>query len=605
MRRIFVFAALLSLATVSLPAAALQLVHIEGNVGGASGGHTALRLGDTVFHFQHDGDVFRLERQRWESFEREYRRFQNRPLHLMRLPLEGRTLERLRDHLNAAHLDQLRRLRERQAARRDRRLLEALSGDALGVPVTAAGLVDPARTDDPYAEMLRRRIEAQLGESLETRLMAAEAMVQAAIRATTESPSPQAPRRARDALAYREALQALVFGHGIAADAIIDPEAEGIRLPPLGPTERSALATAADRLATRGAALAESSRPDRGVALLRLHARWIARQDTLAEGRWRVLDPYGDLAPIISASEARSRSQELNALSDEGLRLLSGERLSVMRGEPAESALQRIEELLGRSVEAARGARGLATRDATYRLLPSRSREVRVTLPPGAPAPEEALNEADTRLRQVEAKVQRLDGYDLLTRNCATELQRVLVAGLGGPEAEREFLGGNLHPGEALTFIPWRYFEVIRERYRTTHEVRLAAYREQLLAARYHDQQGLVAPAWSYLRETVVPTSTFYTPRDRDGTFLVFTDDARWLRPVWGVANLLAGLGDASLGVLTAPVDRGQRLTRGGRGMLFSLPELVFGNIRKGSFDLSTLPSLERCEGASAETCAD
>ena len=34
------------------------------------------------------------------------------------------------------------------------------------------------------------------------------------------------------------------------------------------------------------------------------------------------------------------------------------------------------------------------------------------------------------------------------------------------------------------------------------------------------------------------------------------------------------------------PVDGGEMLWAGLRGALFSLPELVFQNIRKGSFDL-------------------
>jgi hypothetical protein len=34
---------------------------------------------------------------------------------------------------------------------------------------------------------------------------------------------------------------------------------------------------------------------------------------------------------------------------------------------------------------------------------------------------------------------------------------------------------------------------------------------------------------------------------------------------------------------------RGDRLVRAGKGVLFSTPELVFVNIRKGSFDAATL----------------
>jgi hypothetical protein len=36
---------------------------------------------------------------------------------------------------------------------------------------------------------------------------------------------------------------------------------------------------------------------------------------------------------------------------------------------------------------------------------------------------------------------------------------------------------------------------------------------------------------------------------------------------------------------VTAPFDDGRRLRAGFHGAFFSLPELVFANVRKGSFD--------------------
>ena len=60
--------------------------------------------------------------------------------------------------------------------------------------------------------------------------------------------------------------------------------------------------------------------------------------------------------------------------------------------------------------------------------------------------------------------------------------------------------------------------------------------------------------------------------------------DAVWSRPLLGTLNLGYGLLQTGLGILTAPFDRAERLRRGLRGSLYSLPELAFFNIRKGSF---------------------
>ncbi|MCP5056694.1 MAG: hypothetical protein GY937_08200 [bacterium] len=574
--------------TTALRDESIHFVHVEGNVGGASGGHSALRLGETLFHYQHDGDVFRLVREPWTTFQLEYGGFQNRPLHVARVPAEARALEQIQDHLTSLHLAQVRRLRERLSTQRDRRLLEALTGRASGVPVTAAGLLDPQRAGDPYAEALRARVTSGLQGGLPGRLVRAEQELRDATEALWLRPDGAAPSRARDALALREALRALIHGDGLAEGVLVDAARVDVELSALTGGEHRALANYAERLAARASALLDSPRTDRGIALLRLQARWLAVQHSLEEGRWLALDPYADRPATITAADARLRKREFAALAEQGRVLLEEQRQHVLVGVPEAAGFNLLEDLLGRTAEAARGARGEAIRDARERLLPSRSREVGISPAPAGRRPERALALAQEREQAVSADLRQRYGYDLLTRNCSTELQRALVGAFGTPEAERQALGGSLTPNQGLGFIPWRYFLQVVAHYPVAEVERLPSHRERLLADLY------ARPGrWrTYLREAGVLTSSLYTPRDRDGSFLFFTDDARWLRPVYGTANLLAGLGDTGVGALIAPFDRGRRLLRGARGVLFSLPELAFGNIRKGSFDLSTLPPL-------------
>lgn len=579
----------------SAAAESIDFVHVEGNVGGASGGHSALRLGEIVFHYQHDGDVFRLVREPWTTFRLEYGGFQNRPLHIAQVPVETHVFDQVRDHLSLLHLTQVRRLRARLAARRDSRLLEALTGRTSGVPVTAAGLLDPSRAGNPDAEELRIRVEAGRSGELQARLVDTRRELREATRALQRRPTATGPARVRDALALREALLALIEGHGLADDALVDAAREGIELAPLSTGERRALTRFADRLTARVWALLDSPRPDRGVALLRLQARWLAVRRSLAEGRWLALDPYGDRPPTISAADARQRKREFAAYAEQGRVLLKEQRRQVLVGVPEAAGFSLLEGLLARTVEAARGAQGEAIRDARELLPPSRSREIEITAALAGQRPEQALALAQERERAVSSDLQRRYGYDLLTRNCSTELQRALVEALArsGPGTERRALGGSLAPSEGLGFIPWRYFRQVVARYAVAKVERLPSSRERLLADLYTRSNR-----WrTYLREANVLSSRLYTPRDRDGSFLFFTDDARWLRPLYGAANLLVGLGDASLGVLVSPFDRGRRFLRGARGALFSLPELAFANIRKGSFDLSTLPPLAEGSG--------
>jgi hypothetical protein len=93
------------------------------------------------------------------------------------------------------------------------------------------------------------------------------------------------------------------------------------------------------------------------------------------------------------------------------------------------------------------------------------------------------------------------------------------------------------------------------------------------------------APLAVYLRESNTLTSTLFRRGAHDSFFVFFTDDVVAPRPLWGTVNLLAGLGASAVGLALAPVDHGATLRAGLRGALFSLPELAFVSLRKGSFD--------------------
>jgi len=55
-------------------------------------------------------------------------------------------------------------------------------------------------------------------------------------------------------------------------------------------------------------------------------------------------------------------------------------------------------------------------------------------------------------------------------------------------------------------------------------------------------------------------------------------------RPLLGAVNGAAGLGAGAAGVALLHFDHGRLLGSGLRGVVFSLPELAFVNLRKGSF---------------------
>ena len=108
----------------------------------------------------------------------------------------------------------------------------------------------------------------------------------------------------------------------------------------------------------------------------------------------------------------------------------------------------------------------------------------------------------------------------------------------------------------------------------------LNSYRGQQLEKLYDRNNGLM----SVLRESNTFTSTLYTYNPDDAFFVFFTDDNLIFRPLFGLFNTAAGIGQSVFGFLNWPFDAGKNLKSGATGVLMSLPELMFFNMRKGSY---------------------
>jgi hypothetical protein len=96
--------------------------------------------------------------------------------------------------------------------------------------------------------------------------------------------------------------------------------------------------------------------------------------------------------------------------------------------------------------------------------------------------------------------------------------------------------------------------------------------------------------SWVYARESNVFSSSLYNHNPDDAWFVFFTDDAVLLRPLFGVINTLAATSQSVFGLVNWPFDGGQEIKIGARGILTSLPEIAFFNIRKGSYPYPISP---------------
>jgi hypothetical protein len=205
---------------------------------------------------------------------------------------------------------------------------------------------------------------------------------------------------------------------------------------------------------------------------------------------------------------------------------------------------------------------------------------VAVPLPASPKAHAQAARAADANARRYREWLEREFRFNLFTRNCTTEIVRMVDRSLEDGTGEERQLAARLEPGERFTFVPFRLASLAGEVYPGSEVRFLPSWRRRQLE-RLYGERGYAA----WLRESNTLTSSLYEPwPESDTIFLFFTDDVAPPRPLLGALNLAYAAAHTVGGLLMAPVDRGAHLEQALRGMLFSLPELAFFNIRKGTF---------------------
>lgn len=590
--------ALAALLATAPPARAttLDYFYIEANEGGSSGGHVALGVGDDVYHFQQDDDgLLALRRDPRPVFRLRYTLLQNRPVHVLRLAADADVVERVRGAFAERLLVEAGE-RQRQAALDADVRLFTLAADPQPAPVwpvRGAGYFLPAAFDrgsdgtgaSPALAALRERLGvATVADALAARRRELAALplrvAPPPVAGTLDVAPPTAATRVGELLEQITALELLLAAPGLRDDALL--AAPG----PLSADERAALQRYAAHSREALAALPASPRPDWGRTMLVGMARLAAIDASLAAGRLLVLDGWPADAQRPPLPDGAQRAAFFAALGEHSdLALATQRRAFASPDGGGEASFTRLESAAIRAAD-------VATADAAQRsprvapdpLLPGRvamRRELVVALPPPATAGRElaAARSAATTYR---ASVDAWRGYQLVTRNCVTELFAVAesASAVGGDPvtAQRATLGSAV-PRLPWNAIPFVAADGVGASAPVVASETWPSYQQVMRQRRLARAGGPAA----WLAERTVIGAEDYRPGPTDSTFLFFTDDAVAARPLFGGANLAVASANALLGMVTWPIDGGHRLQAGARGALFSLPELAFVNIRKGS----------------------
>ncbi len=588
------------IATAASGATRVEFLYADASEGSASGGHVALRLDDRVYHYQRDADgLLVLSRDAWQDFAFQYRAVENRNLFASEIAVAEETAARLRDHFDRRFVAENAERQHLVALRNDVALLDALTDpDHPGFALRGAGFFARDRKPSGRSERAARAAFASLHRKLETnpgasflakRRRAADASLRAAaLPFATSEPD----RSALDAYPFSERV-ADAHAARLALDVLHDapPLRHGVRRVLPGVLDATARASLRERRRAIEASLAElvgSPRPDWGFAFLLGAARLALTIESLERNRMVVLDvgPASDAPrlPFDGAPEALAAH-----LSWRGERLATALRayLANPGDERALSALER-EAALHAELVAAFEARALPRR-LPANLVPEGRALVRPLPRLGFDAETGVAlrRRAEERLARAEETSRRERDYDLIERNCVTELFAQIDAATD--DATLPAVGA-----APLTFVPFVADRTVAAHWPGAHRRILPSRRTAARA----EESGWIAR----LRESNTITSTLYTPHAGDSIFLFFTDDAGFARPLLGAANVVTGVIASGAGLAWAPLDRGVLFGRGLRGVTASLPELAFFNIRKGTFPLALPPRKMRADGDARST---
>lgn len=571
----------------------LDFIYVDANTGQSSGGHSALRFQDTVYHFQYYPDeIFRIVREPYENFSYSYNIYSNRTSRIVSLSLPESGLEKLRDGLERYSLQQFKHLNNLEGLRSDSDFFRGLHSRNPKVSIPSLGYFGKESDSDETSSVygfLRERLGGNwLGK---TRSRLRQELFQA-VEQGRFSDFPALPAATRKEYPFFKGgpakwflsrlsklafLETLEKGNGLSKETIFSPVSHRIN-----ELEKSKLSGLRDDLLNSLSTNLEEDSADWGPSALVSLARILAMEESLRSDRlvFLVTFPQGsDSVPfdrLLEQKETTDRaSGELFAASIEYRKNLN------IVAEWNEEKYRIWEDLENRAFELRTGlARGISVRNTFEILHPSLPAAIPYSFP--LLSREELssrLDLSEKREKEYYNNLKKLYDFRLIRKNCTTEIFDSFEDILNEKEYEL-WLGRRINPRTSLAFIPFAAYDKIKVDWKPVSEETVLSFRKRKL-----ESMRKTESSWKVsLRESNTRTSTIYESNEEDSDFLFFTDDVIWIRPVYGLINLGFGLGNGFVGIFTLPFDKGARVKSGLQSAFFSLPELIFFNIRKGSF---------------------
>ncbi len=329
----------LSLILSPLPAAAettsdstLEYIYVDANTGGSSGGHSALKLNDTIYHFQYFPDhLFRIVRDTWSHFRYIYNNLENRTLFIAKVKVTPATFKRVKDRLSQLYLIQNAHLNVFAGLQTDVYLLESMLYAKPSLSLRGAGLFAQNQQNDEHARRLRVRIGQHYGRDfLQTTIhrldqqlatFAMKLLDLGDVNVSLEQPpslNGTLSQRYLELRLQREALVTLAQARPLQMNAVMSPSPQDVddHEHELSKEGRRGLRDYLASLEADILSLVDAPRADSGFPLLLATARYLLVQRSLETNHLLVLTPFSEHAftiPAETVGQKRDLVQRLAA----------------------------------------------------------------------------------------------------------------------------------------------------------------------------------------------------------------------------------------------------------------------------------------------------
>ncbi|MCB1156168.1 MAG: hypothetical protein H7A25_04360 [Leptospiraceae bacterium] len=557
---------------------AFHYLYIDANTGDSSGGHSAIQFGEKIFHFQfHPDGIFHLERQKWKDFQRIYRVLENRNIYSARIEASHRDYILLESEFNRLFLARKRQLQILQWLREEKTFFaKAEEEKQAELSLPSVGYIEEELPDACMKELIghnynRKNVSLELSK-IQKDLDEFPYETNFIPQKKNELHYPSLSGISLYSLKQKLMLYHLFlvlsgqrkynensFLHLTAITDFAKIKIFFIKWKKIWKSEfEEAIQT-------------KNPDPERAfIALSRFGAACLSLKNRnltfpMYEANREAglpIDP--EWLKLFKTHKARLAGDLQKALDV----FSASEEIHIYR-------YLLLEELFNKAYRFLYiGQQGGILYPVNHRAFPDKHFKHKIRL----------RKDLNLGLKKREAK-ERYDSYRkilqeqypfrLLQTNCTTELFRVI-----NNTFNSSYIGNEIKANEEFNFIPFYAFASVEKKYPLLDSKEILSLRREEVK-RIRKKLGIVK---TFLEESNTISSSIYQFHSRDSFFLFFTDDTLFFRPVFGSFNLLAGGLQTVYGTLSFPFDRGKHLLKGGRGMFFSLPELFFFNIRKGTF---------------------